>query len=111
MLCDNLEGGIGRGGREVQEGGDICMLMADSCCCMAETDATLLCNYLPIKSNRQRYMNPCVRCSPITTARTWKQPKSTLTEVSNCFRAVRSNLVTWFPFIVGGKLHPLKKPC
>ena len=32
MLCDNLEGWDGvRGGREVQEGGDICMPMADSC--------------------------------------------------------------------------------
>ena len=31
MLCDNLEGrnGVG-GGREVQEGGDMCVLMADS---------------------------------------------------------------------------------
>ena len=34
MLCDNLEGG-GEGrvgsGRKVQEGGDLCALMADSC--------------------------------------------------------------------------------
>ena len=30
-----------RDGREVQEGGDICIPMADSCCCMAETNATL----------------------------------------------------------------------
>ena len=31
MLCDNLEGwnGVG-GGREVQQGGDICILMTDS---------------------------------------------------------------------------------
>ena len=31
MLCDNLQGwdGVG-GGREVQEGGDICIPMADS---------------------------------------------------------------------------------
>ena len=30
MLCDNLEGcdGVG-GGREIQEGGDICISMAD----------------------------------------------------------------------------------
>ena len=42
MLCDNLEGwdGVG-GGREVQEGGDICILMVDSCCYMAETNTTL----------------------------------------------------------------------
>ena len=42
MLYDDLEGWGGRrGGREVQEGGDICILMADSHCCMAETDTTL----------------------------------------------------------------------
>ena len=37
VLCDNLEGwdGVG-GGREVQEGGDMCIPMADSCWCMAE---------------------------------------------------------------------------
>ena len=43
MLCDNLEGWDGVGdGREVQEGGDIYIPMADSCCCMAETNTTLL---------------------------------------------------------------------
>ena len=32
MLCDNLEGWDGEGGeREVQEGGDIGIPMADSC--------------------------------------------------------------------------------
>ena len=42
MLCDDLVGGDGvGGGREVQEGGDICILMADSHCCMAETNITL----------------------------------------------------------------------
>ena len=42
MLCDDLEGGDGvGGGREVQEGGDICILMSDSHCCMAETNITL----------------------------------------------------------------------
>ena len=30
-----------RGGREVQEGGDICILKADACCCMVETNTTL----------------------------------------------------------------------
>ena len=39
---DNLEAwdGVG-GGREVQEGGNICRPMADSCWCMAETNTTL----------------------------------------------------------------------
>ena len=32
MLCINLEGWEGKGdGKEVQEGGDICILVADSC--------------------------------------------------------------------------------
>ena len=42
MLCDNLEGWDRVGGQgEVQEGEDICMLMADSLCCIAE-DNTIL---------------------------------------------------------------------
>ena len=42
MLCDSLEGcnGVG-GGIEVQEGGDICMPMTDSCLCMEETNIIL----------------------------------------------------------------------
>ena len=32
MLCDNLEGWDGvEGGKEIQEGEDICIPMADSC--------------------------------------------------------------------------------
>ena len=39
MLCDNLEGWDRlSGGREVQERGNICILMADSCCDMAEIE-------------------------------------------------------------------------
>ena len=39
LLCLNLEGwdGVG-GGREVQEGRDMCIFMADSHCCMPETN-------------------------------------------------------------------------
>ena len=42
VLCDNPEGcdGLG-GGREAEEGGDMCIPMADSCCCMAETNTVL----------------------------------------------------------------------
>ena len=40
MLCDDQEGRV-RGGRETQEGGDICICIADSCCCTAETNTTL----------------------------------------------------------------------
>ena len=40
MLCDDLDGWDGRG-REVQEGGDICIHIADSLHCTAETNKTL----------------------------------------------------------------------
>ena len=41
-LCDNLEGwnGVG-GGKEAQVGGDICIPVADSRSCMAETNTVL----------------------------------------------------------------------
>ena len=41
MLCDDLEGWDGGNGRQAEEGEDICVLMADSHCCKAETNATL----------------------------------------------------------------------
>ena len=41
MIHDDLEGGREWGGREVQERGDICVLIADSLCCTAETSTTL----------------------------------------------------------------------
>jgi len=36
-----MDCGWGRAGKEVQEGGDIFILMFDSHCCMAETNTTL----------------------------------------------------------------------
>jgi len=37
VLCDSLEGQYGAGGgKEIQDGGDISIPMAGSCCCMAE---------------------------------------------------------------------------
>ena len=39
------------GGSEVHEGGNICILVVGSCCCMAETNTTLKSNYNPIKNN------------------------------------------------------------
>ena len=40
--CDNLERWAGvRIDGEVQEGEDICILMTDSCCCMAEASTIL----------------------------------------------------------------------
>ena len=45
MLCDDLEGWDGAGlelpGREAQDEGVICILIADSHCCTAETNTTL----------------------------------------------------------------------
>ena len=39
VLCDDTVEWDGMGGeREVQDRGDICILMADSCCCMAESN-------------------------------------------------------------------------
>ena len=55
MLCDNLEGwdGLG-GGREVQEGRDICISIADSCC-VAETNTALQSNYPPTKNKFKKF--------------------------------------------------------
>ena len=42
MLCSDLVGWDGGwGGREVQEGGDMCIRIADSLCCAVETNTTL----------------------------------------------------------------------
>ena len=42
---------MGNGGREAQEGEDICILIADLFCCTAETNTTLQINYSPIKKS------------------------------------------------------------
>ena len=49
-LCNNLEQWewVG-GGKEVQERGDTCISMADSCSCMAEANTILWSNYPSIK--------------------------------------------------------------
>ena len=41
VFCDNIEGWNGGDGRETPEGGDICMLMANSRCHMVETNTAL----------------------------------------------------------------------
>ena len=49
-LCFNLEGWDGEeDGKEVQKGGDICILKADSCWGLTENNKILLSNYPPIK--------------------------------------------------------------
>ena len=40
MLCDDLDGWEGEGGREAQEGGDKCIHIADSLCYTEETNTT-----------------------------------------------------------------------
>ena len=40
MLYGDLEGWGGVGGWKVPEGGDMCILIVDSRCCMAETNTT-----------------------------------------------------------------------
>ena len=50
-----------RGGREVQERGDICMHTADSLHCTAETNTTLQSNYTPIKKKRKFSLGYIVR--------------------------------------------------
>ena len=63
MLCDNLEDGVG-GGREVQEGGDICIPMADSCWWMAEPITILYSNYHLVKNKikKNKQQGPTVEC-------------------------------------------------
>ena len=59
MFCDSLEGWDGMGGgREVQEGGDVYILMADSYWCMAETNTTLESNYPPIENKLKKEIEP-----------------------------------------------------
>ena len=50
MFRIDLEGWDGGGGKEAQEGGDTYIHMAHLPC-TAETNATLLSNYIPIKKN------------------------------------------------------------
>ena len=46
-------GGMGSGGREVQKGGDICIHIADSLCCTAETNIKVWSNYTPKKKRKE----------------------------------------------------------
>ena len=43
-------------GKEIQNRADICICMADSFCCTAETNTTLQSNYTPVKINFKKYM-------------------------------------------------------
>ena len=55
MLCDNLEGWNGvRGGREIQSGGDTCILMADSHGYITETNTTYRAVILQLKLQERK---------------------------------------------------------
>ena len=56
MLCDHLEGRDRESGREAQEGGDICISIADSLCCTTETN-TLYSNKDELKKNKNGQRN------------------------------------------------------
>ena len=59
MLCDNLEGWDGaRGGRKVRDGGDMCILIADSCCCMAEANKHCKAIIFQLKNIKERESYP-----------------------------------------------------
>ena len=59
MLCDDLEGwNGGGGGRETQEGGDLCVHTVDSHCCTAEANTTLESSYTPKKKKIKNKHNP-----------------------------------------------------
>ena len=49
VLCDDLAGWDGVGGREAQGGGDICIRIADPLRYTAEAKATLQSSYTPVK--------------------------------------------------------------
>jgi len=66
--------GWGRGGREAQAGGDICILTADTHCCMAETNTHYKAIVLQLKINLKRKFSNLRRKKPsifIKTLKTW----------------------------------------
>ena len=50
------------GGRKFQEGGDMCVPMADSCWCVAETNTILRSNHPPVKN---KFINANVKAVEI----------------------------------------------
>ena len=64
-LCDDLGRGMGVwGGREAHEGGDICIHLAESCCCAAETNTTYRAIILQLKK-KERNWDPLGFNSPV----------------------------------------------
>ena len=55
LLCDDLDSWVEEwSGREVQEGGDICIHIAESLHCTAENNITLYSNYIPILKQKTK---------------------------------------------------------
>ena len=63
LLCDYLERWDRGCGREAQQGGDPCILMADSCFCSAEINTTLWSNYPP---NKKKLKNKSILVCSVT---------------------------------------------
>ena len=62
MLCGDLEGwDWGRAGTEGHEGRDMCIHVADSLLCTAETSTTLQSNYIPIKNKDKKFIPVDIR--------------------------------------------------
>ena len=59
MLCDNLEGcsGVGWGGRQAEEGGDICIHRADSCGCTQKATQQCTSIILQLKIESKQNLN------------------------------------------------------
>ena len=51
MLCGDLDG------KSIQKRGDLCICIADSLCCIVETNTILSSNYTPIKINFKKELD------------------------------------------------------
>ena len=83
--------GWGECERKVQERGDMGILMADSHCCMAETNITSYSCYSPIKSKFKNKINRDLKSNPHTIYNSEK------TEILNIYKKV-----TWLLGFPGG---------
>ena len=54
---------MGVGGKKAREGGDICIYIADSCCCTAETNIILKSNSKPVKNKFKKVQLLFTCCS------------------------------------------------
>ena len=104
VLCDNLEGwdGVG-GGREVQ-GGNICIPMADSCWCMAETNTILESSYPSGEGNSNPLQYSCLENSVDRGAwwaavhavtQSWKRLKWLCMHALEKEMATHSSILAW----------------